>query len=94
VRAFHPWPGCYTRWRGRQLRIIEAVPVYEGSGAAAGRVVALMPAGETREPAFGVGTGEAVLGVLRVQLEGRRAMAAADFLKGQRELVGVQLPLS
>ncbi|MCK4697301.1 MAG: methionyl-tRNA formyltransferase, partial [Dehalococcoidia bacterium] len=94
VRAFHPWPGCYTRWRGRQLRIIEAVPVYEGSGAAAGRVVALMPAGGTGEPAFGVGTGEAVLGVLRVQMEGRRAMSAADFLKGQRELVGAQLPLS
>jgi methionyl-tRNA formyltransferase len=53
-----------------------------------------MPAGETGKPAFGVGTGEAVLGVLRVQLEGRRAMSAADFLKGQRELVGVQLPLS
>jgi len=94
VHAFHPWPGCYTRWRGRQLRIIEAVPVYEGSIAAAGRVVALMPAGETGEPAFGVGTGEAVLGVLRVQLEGRRAMSAAEFLKGQRELVGAQLPLS
>jgi len=94
VRAFHPWPGCYTRWRGRQLRIIEAVPVYEGCVAATGRVVALMPAGETGEPAFGVGTGEAVLGVLRVQMEGRRAMSAADFLKGQRELVGAQLPLS
>ena len=94
VRAFHPWPGCYTSWRGRQLRIIEAVPVYEGSGTAAGRVVALMPTGGTGKPAFGVGTGEAVLGVLRVQLEGRRAMSAADFLKGQRELVGAQLPLS
>ena len=27
VRAFHPWPGCYTRWQGRQLKIIEAVPL-------------------------------------------------------------------
>jgi len=94
VRAFHPWPGCYTSWRGRQLRIIEAVPVCGDSEAAAGRVVALIPAGEMGELAFGIGTGDSVLGVLRVQMEGRRAMSAADFLKGQRELIGAQLPSS
>ena len=30
VRAFQPWPGCYTRWQGRQLKIIEAVPLPAG----------------------------------------------------------------
>lgn len=95
VRAFHPWPGCYTRWRGRRMRIIEAVPVYDVSDVAAGLVVALPSAVEVGgEPAFGVGTGDAVLGVLRVQIEGRRAISAAEFLKGQRELVGARLPLS
>lgn len=95
MRAFHPWPGCYTRWRGRRMRIIEAVPVYDVSDVAAGRVVALPSAGEVvGEPAFGVGTRDTVLGVLRVQMEGRRVMSAAEFLKGQRELVGAQLPLS
>ena len=29
VRAFHPWPGCYTIWRGKRLKIIEAVPLTE-----------------------------------------------------------------
>ncbi|MDD5510244.1 MAG: methionyl-tRNA formyltransferase [Dehalococcoidales bacterium] len=95
VRAFHPWPGCYTRWRGRRMRIIEAAPVYDVSDVAAGLVVALPSAGEAGgEPAFGVGTGDAVLGVLRVQMEGRRAISAAEFLKGQRELVGARLPLN
>lgn len=27
VRAFNPWPGCYTRWQGKKLDIIEAEPL-------------------------------------------------------------------
>jgi methionyl-tRNA formyltransferase len=88
VRAFQPWPGCYTRWRGRQLKIIEAVPMSGGGGLDAGRVVALNEKGA----AFGIGTGDGVLGVLRVQLEGKRAMPAAEFLRGQRQLTGAILP--
>ena len=41
VRAFNPWPGCYTRWWGKTLKIIEAVPLEGGSPAKAGEVVAL-----------------------------------------------------
>lgn len=88
VRAFYPWPGCYTRWRGRQLKIIEALPLTEGETVAAGQVVAVEQSGA----AFGVGTGEGILGVLRVQMEGKRVMSAAEFLRGQREFIGVALP--
>jgi len=88
VRAFNPWPGCYTRWRGKQLKIIEAVPLPEKDISEAGQVVAL--AG--REAVLGVGTGEGILGVLRVQPEGRRAMTAAEFLRGQRDFIGARLP--
>ncbi|MDD5591172.1 MAG: methionyl-tRNA formyltransferase [Dehalococcoidales bacterium] len=89
VRAFHPWPGCYTGWSGRRIRIVEAVPVCDVRDVAAGRVVALPSAGEgAGEPAFGIGTGDAVLGVVRVQMEGRREMSAAEFLKGQRSWLG------
>ncbi|MAG37388.1 MAG: hypothetical protein CL878_14230, partial [Dehalococcoidia bacterium] len=35
--------------------------------------------------------GEGVLALDQVQLEGRRQMAAPDFLRGQRALVGAQL---
>lgn len=87
VRAFNPWPGCHTRWRGKSLKIIEAVPLDEEKTSKAGQVVAL-----TRE-GFGVGTGDGVLGILKVQLEGKRAMSAAEFLRGQREFVGAVLPL-
>jgi len=90
VRAFQPWPECYTLWRGRQLKIVEAMPLKETWNMEVGRVVELSQRGS----AFGVSTGEGVLQVLKVQLEGRRTMSAAEFLRGQREFIGMVLPLS
>ena len=92
VRAFQPWPGCYTKWQGKRLEIIEAVPLPEESTDGAGRIVALTPAAERSWAAFGVGTGDGVLGVLKVQLAGKRVMSAAEFLRGQRQFIGTSLP--
>ena len=94
VRAFHPWPGCYTRWRGRQLKLIEAMPLPQERTLDAGQVVALTPVRGGTKAAFGVGTGDGILGVLKVQLEGKRAISAAEFLRGQRQFIGAILPLS
>ncbi len=88
VRAFHPWPGCYTKWRGRQLKIIEAVPLPAERTLEVGQVLALNKEGAV----FGVNTGDGVLGILGVQMEGKRAMSAAEFLRGQRQLIGARLP--
>ncbi|HEX78959.1 MAG TPA: methionyl-tRNA formyltransferase [Dehalococcoidia bacterium] len=85
VRAFQPWPGCYTRWRGRLLKVIEAEPLYQEREAAAGGVVVLPGGG------VGVGTGDGILRLLTLQLEGKRVMAADDFLRGQRGYIGVVL---
>jgi methionyl-tRNA formyltransferase len=88
VRAYYPWPGCYTTWRGKQLKITETI-VLSGEGAAeAGKVVVPAGGGAT----LGIATGEGVLGVLKVQLEGKKAMTAADFLRGQRDFIGSVLP--
>ncbi len=91
LRAFDPWPGCYTRWRGEVLKIIEAVPLSAVSTAEIGKVIAL-PWAQDKAAVFGVSTGGGVLGVLRVQLEGKRIMEAAEFLRGQRQFIGVVLP--
>lgn len=87
VRAYHPWPGCYTIWHGRQLRIIEAVSLPGEGTLEIGQVIAM--GGE--KAAFGVGTGSSILGVIRVQMAGKRAMSAADFLRGQRQFIGAIL---
>jgi methionyl-tRNA formyltransferase len=93
VRAFQPWPGCYTEWRGKDLKIIEAVPLPVEETLDVGRVLALRP-GINLEAAFGVFTGEGILGVSKVQLEGKRAMSAAEFLRGQRQFIGAILPVN
>jgi len=90
VRAFQPWPGCYTKWQGRQLKIIEAVPLPGEGTREVGQVEALNKEGAV----FGVNTGEGILGILGVQLEGKRAMSAVEFLRGQRQLIGAILPSS
>ncbi len=86
VRAYSPWPGCYTWWQGKALKIIEAEPLTGAGGVLAGQVVARSRSG------FGVGTGDGILGVLTVQMEGKRAMLSEEFLRGQRQLVGAVLP--
>jgi len=88
VRAFQPWPGCYTHWLGKQLKIIEGVVLLTENSPGVGHVVAMNHEGV----AFGVTTGDGVLGVTQVQLEGKRAMSAAEFLRGQHQLVGAVLP--
>jgi methionyl-tRNA formyltransferase len=86
VRAFQPWPGCYTMWQGKVLKVIEAVPL-PGAGEV-GRVVAIQG---SQSATIGVQAGEGILGLLQLQLEGKRVMAAADFVRGQRDFVGALL---
>jgi methionyl-tRNA formyltransferase len=85
VRAFQPWPGAFTRYQGKILKVIEAFPVDEGSTEPPGRVI-----GQGR--GFGVVTGDGVLEVRQLQMEGRQITPAADFLRGQRAFMGTLLP--
>lgn len=88
TRAYAPWPGSYTSWQGRQLKILAARPVGQVGGQRPGEVVPV----KDKEIGFGVKAGDEILGVLAVQYEGKRAMAAADFARGQRGFIGTVLP--
>ena len=85
VRACQPWPGAYTHWQGKQLKIIEAVPLAAESSVP-GRVVALKV-----KPGLGIETAAGILGLVQLQLEGKRAMSSEEFLRGQRQIVGAVL---
>ena len=81
-RAYHPWPGTYTYWRGKLLKVLgaEALPQWSGEGEP-GQVMAL-------DEGLAVATGEGALLLGEVQLAGKRAVSAQDFARGQRDFVG------
>src|SRR4030042_421038 len=57
VRAFQPWPGCFTHWTGRLLKIVQALPLPAEAGVEPGQVMALQPPGDKVEVAVGRGQG-------------------------------------
>lgn len=83
MRAYHPWPGTFTSWDGKGLKILDARTA-EAYSLPAGKVV-------VEEKKVLVGTGSGALELLQVQLEGRQAVAAADFMRGQPNFDGATL---
>jgi len=81
VRAFSPWPGTFTTWKGKLLRVLSVQITEHTSQGAAGAVV---QDGQD----IGVVTGDGVLRLVVVQLEGKRAMSAVDFVRGQPSFIG------
>jgi methionyl-tRNA formyltransferase len=84
VRAFSPWPGTFTTWNSKLLRIL-SVQVTGRKTQGAGALVV------KDESGIGVMTGEGILQLGMVQLEGKRAMSAVDFIRGQPTFVGSRL---
>ena len=83
VRAFNPWPSCYTWWQGKRLKIHKATLLSEPAKGEIGKVVALR-----EPPKVGVVTGEGILGLCQIQLEGKREIPIADFVRGRRDFIG------
>ena len=73
VRAFNPWPGASTDWNGRNLKIfsVTLVDLHEKAGA-------ILP----RESELVIAAAAGALSLNEVQLEGKRRMSAAEFLRG------------
>jgi methionyl-tRNA formyltransferase len=88
ARAFDPWPGCYARWLGKRMRLVKVLPLYNEKSDEPGRVIALPPPAPVT---IGIQTGDGVLGLARVQLEGKRELSAEDFVRGQRDFIGSRL---
>lgn len=85
IRAFNPWPGCYTTRQGKALKIIEAIPLPETqSDQKPGQVIKLGKA----DADVGVITGDGILLLRTVQLEGKRHHSVSDFMRGQKGLIG------
>ncbi|MFQ5873273.1 MAG: methionyl-tRNA formyltransferase [Dehalococcoidia bacterium] len=90
VRAFDPWPGTFTRWNGKLLKVLEARPLEDSRKSRPGLISHCK--GEDGEASVVVGTRWGVVVLGRVQLEGRKATDARSFVLGHRDFVGSVLP--
>ena len=92
-RAFTPWPGLFTSWEGKTLRLLEVV-AFEPPFDTLGFVLeepGLVQGLALQDCPLGIGTARGLLGVKTLQLEGRRATTAAEFLNGYPAFVGSRL---
>ncbi|MEM7117109.1 MAG: methionyl-tRNA formyltransferase [Chloroflexota bacterium] len=80
MRAMTPWPGAFTTWNGKPLKIKRATVVETDRG-------------EPGEVLFGgiVQTGDGGLALQEVQLAGKKAVNIDDFLRGRPQFVGARL---
>jgi len=85
LRGFQPWPGAHTLFRGRQLQVHRARVAQASTELAPGEVSAT--AGRLLA---GCADGTA-LDLVEVQVEGKKRMAASDFLNGYRPTPGEAL---
>jgi len=85
VRAYSPWPGTYTQWEGKRLKVVRARAVKGHQEGVAGEVV------ETPD-GIAVITCKGSLLLQEVQLAGKRVMPGRDFVRGQRGIIGAHLP--
>ncbi|MFT4257656.1 MAG: methionyl-tRNA formyltransferase [Pseudoxanthomonas sp.] len=81
VRAFNPWPVAEARVAGERLRIHGAVALPTVFVSEHGRVIAASKHG------IDIACGEGALRLLRVQREGGKAVAVADYLNARRDLL-------
>jgi methionyl-tRNA formyltransferase len=83
MRGFQPWPGAYTKFRGKNLQVWKAV-----------LVEAFLSSSELRADGdhllVGCGNNTAIE-LLELQLEGKKRTSADDFLRGYRPQPGEKL---
>jgi methionyl-tRNA formyltransferase len=80
VRALNPWPGAWFEYAGTRLKVL-AADVSEQCGEA----------GTVLDGQLSISCGEGALRVMRVQKQGKGAMAAEDFLRGFNLPAGTRL---
>ena len=78
VYAFHPWPGTYTTYRDKLLKIVkaEAVESDDRQEETPGTVLA------ASEKGIDVLCGKGILRITQIQLSGKKRMDTAAFLRG------------
>ena len=75
-RALAPWPGVWSVWQGKRVKFLEIEPLGDR-----------LPPGAVRakDGTLLVGCAGGSVEIKKIQLEGKKAMSAADFIHGYGE---------
>ena len=85
VRGMNSWPSAYTHFNGKTLKVWEAGVELKEAKAEPGTVV------EVTKNSIKVQTGQDLLVLKQIQLEGKKRMDVASFLLGYKVEVGTML---
>mgnify|MGYP002518848991 CR=1 FL=1 len=76
IRGLNPWPSAYTHWNDKVMKLWQADVVAENTAQEAGTIV------KVEKDSFYVQTGEGLLKVEELQLQGKKRMDTDAFLRG------------
>ena len=82
IRGLNPWPSAYTRIDDKNLKIWRAKVISHEVKAAPGCIL------KVTKDELEVQTGNGVLALLEVQLEGKKRMTTDAFLRGYQVTEG------
>jgi len=82
-RAYLPWPGIFTTYQGKRLKLCELEPCEEVLEP--GKV-------QCEKHTLLIGTSDGCLRVKQVQLEGKNKLYVDQFIIGQAEFCSASLP--
>ncbi len=78
IRAFIEWPACYSYTEGQQIKFYKAEVLADAPDGEPGTVSC------TDKTSYTINCSEGRLRVLEQQLQGKKRMSAADFMRGHK----------
>lgn len=76
IRGLNPWPSAYTKVHGKTLKLWKAKVLLETSQMNPGQIV------KVTKDSLAVQTGQGMLEIQELQLEGKKRMDTSSFLRG------------
>jgi methionyl-tRNA formyltransferase len=87
IRAFTPWPGSFTLWKSKRLKITSGIVLYLSAGKP------LLP-GQTfllTDGQLAVQTGMGLFVIEKIQIENKGEISMKEFLNGYAQIIGATL---
>ena len=96
IRAYTPWPGCFTMANGQQLRIVkgraaEKIAIQDNSVPKNTQAVPGTVLSYNKQRGILIQTGDGILIATELQWQAKKAMDYKSFMNGARNFIGTVL---